>query len=118
AQGITWMIASGDWGAATCDISAPTPQAAKGPTVSFPADLPEVTAVGGTEFDEGTGTYWSLTDTANGASALSWIPEMAWNDSAERNGLAATGGGPSALFAKPFWQNGPGIPGDNARDVP
>jgi len=118
AQGITWMVASGDWGAATCDISSPTPQAAKGPTVSSPADLPEVTAVGGTEFDEGTGTYWSQTNTANGASALSWIPEMAWNDSVERNGLAATGGGPSALFTKPFWQAGPGVPGDNARDLP
>jgi uncharacterized protein (TIGR03437 family) len=118
AQGITWMVASGDWGAATCDISSPTPQAAKGPTVSFPADLPEVTAVGGTEFDEGAETYWSQTNTANGASALSWIPEMAWNDSVERNGLAATGGGPSALFTKPFWQTGPGVPDDNARDLP
>jgi uncharacterized protein (TIGR03437 family) len=118
AQGITWMAASGDWGAATCDYTSPTPQAAKGLTVSFPADIPEVTAVGGTEFDEGSGNYWSPTNTANGASALSWIPEIAWNDSVERNALAATGGGASVLFAKPFWQTGPGVPNDNARDLP
>jgi len=118
AQGITWMIASGDWGAATCDYTSPTPQAAKGLTVSFPASIPEVTAVGGTEFDEGSGTYWSSTNTANGGSALSYIPETAWNDSVERNGLAATGGGASAFFAKPFWQTGPGVPNDNARDLP
>jgi len=118
AQGITWMISSGDWGAATCDYTSPTPQAAKGLTVSFPASVPEVTAVGGTEFDEGSGSYWSSTNTANGASALSWIPEMAWNDSLERSGLAATGGGASAFYTKPFWQSGPGVPNDNARDLP
>ena len=118
AQGITWMVASGDWGAATCDYTSPTPQAAKGLTVSFPADIPEVTAVGGTEFNEGGGTYWSSTNTANGGSALSYIPEVAWNDSVERNGLAATGGGASAFYTKPFWQTGPGVPNDNARNIP
>lgn len=118
AEGITFMVASGDWGAATCDYTSSAPQASKGLTVSFPADIPEVTAVGGTEFDEGSGTYWSSTNGANGGSALSYIPEMAWNDSVERNGLAATGGGASAFYAKPFWQTGPGVPNDNARDLP
>jgi uncharacterized protein (TIGR03437 family) len=117
-QGITWMVASGDWGATTCDVTAPTPQAAKGLTVDFPADIPEVTAVGGTAFNEGTGTYWSKKNGANGGSALSWIPEIAWNDSLERSELAATGGGASVLFAKPYWQAGPGVPKDGARDVP
>jgi len=118
AQGITWMVASGDWGAATCDITVETPQAAKGPSVSFPASFPEVTAVGGTEFSEGTGDYWSASNSANGASALSWIPEIAWNDSAERNALAASGGGASAVYPKPVWQTGPGVPTDSARDLP
>ena len=117
-QGITWMVASGDSGAATCDYSAPTPQAAKGLTVQFPADIPEVTAVGGTEFNEGTATYWSTKNGAGGGSALSWIPEIAWNDSLERGDLAATGGGASVLFAKPYWQAGPGVPKDGARDLP
>jgi len=118
AQGITWMVASGDAGATTCDVFAETPQAAKGPSVSFPSSFPEVTSVGGTEFNEGGGDYWSGSNSANSASALSWIPEMVWNDSAERNQLAAGGGGASALFPKPVWQTGPGVPDDNARDLP
>ena len=118
AQGITWMVASGDWGAATCDNTSPTPQAAKGLTVSFPATMPEVTAIGGTEFNEGSGAYWSSTNSATGGSALSYIPEMAWNDTVERNGLAATGGGASVFYAKPIWQTGTGVPNDNARDLP
>jgi uncharacterized protein (TIGR03437 family) len=118
AQGITWTISSGDSGAATCDRSSPTPQATKGDTVSAPASFPEVTAVGGTEFNEGTGRYWSAANNVNGGSALSYIPERAWNDSALQNALIGGGGGPSAYFAKPVWQTGPGVPNDGARDLP
>jgi uncharacterized protein (TIGR03437 family) len=119
AQGITWLTASGDWGAATCDITAPTLQASKGPSPSFPSTIPEITSVGGTGFDDGnTGKFWAALNDPNGASALSYIPERAWNDSAVRNDLAAGGGGPSLLFAKPAWQTGPGVPDDNARDTP
>jgi uncharacterized protein (TIGR03437 family) len=120
AQGITWLISSGDGGAATCDYQfGVTPQATKGPTVSFPASLPEVTAVGGTEFNETGGvTYWSPSNSASGSSALSYIPEKAWNNSLIRNSLLAAGGGPSAIFSKPYWQTGPGVPDDHARDTP
>ena len=118
AQGITWLAASGDVGAAQCDIGSPTQQASKGPTVSVPASYPEVTAVGGTTLSEGTGTYWSPSNGISGGSALSYIPEVAWNDAAEDGALVAAGGGASAAFAKPGWQTGPGVPADNARDVP
>jgi uncharacterized protein (TIGR03437 family) len=120
AQGITWLAASGDWGAATCDIvSSPTPQASKGPNASFPAGIPEITAVGGTEFDDGGGTsYWAANNTANGSSAVSYVPERTWNTALLRNDLSAGGGGPSVAFSKPNWQTGPGVPTDNARDVP
>ncbi len=118
AQGITIMASAGDSGAANCDDGNPTPQASTGPTVSWPADFPEVTAVGGTEFNDGSGTYWSTRNNTNGGSALSYIPEVVWNDSAAQNQLAAGGGGPSAMFAKPWWQTGPGVPNDNARDLP
>jgi uncharacterized protein (TIGR03437 family) len=119
AQGITFMAASGDWGAATCDrFTALTPQAAKGTTLSYPANVPEVTAVGGTQFDEGTGSYWAAANDANGASALSYIPETVWNEALLLDSLVATGGGPSAFFSKPYWQTGPGVPAENARHVP
>jgi hypothetical protein len=119
AQGITLLAASGDAGAATCERFGPTPQATKGPTVSWPASVPEMTAVGGTALNDASGgPYWAVLNDGNLGSALGYIPEIAWNDSAARNGLDATGGGPSALFAKPYWQTGPGVPNDGARDVP
>jgi hypothetical protein len=114
--GITWMAASGDSGAAGCDVDVQS--ATLGLAVSLPASVPEVTAVGGTEFNEGSGTYWSTTNNANWSSALSYIPEKAWNDTAAGDGLAATGGGASIVFSKPGWQIGTGVPNDGARDVP
>jgi hypothetical protein len=116
AQGITWMNASGDSGAAGCDWGVQV--ATHGPSVTFPADIPEVTAVGGTEFNEGSSAVWSVQNGANYGSALSYIPEKAWNDTAKAGGIAASGGGASTLFAKPWWQAGPGVPADQARDVP
>uniref|UniRef100_Q01UW2 Peptidase S8 and S53, subtilisin, kexin, sedolisin n=1 Tax=Solibacter usitatus (strain Ellin6076) TaxID=234267 RepID=Q01UW2_SOLUE len=118
AQGITFLVASGDHGAAECDRYTQTPQASKGFNASFPATLPEVTAVGGTTFNEGSGRYWASGNDANGASALSYIPEVAWNDTASIGDVEATGGGASILFGKPYWQVGSGVPNDKARDIP
>jgi uncharacterized protein (TIGR03437 family) len=109
AQGITWMVSSGDSGAATCDYTSANGQASKGLTVSYPTSIPEVTSVGGTEFDDASGTWWAPTNNANRASALSYIPEKVWSYG---------GGGASALFTKPAWQTGPGVPADGRRDVP
>ena len=117
AQGITILNASGDSGAAGCDPQGDQPFAAGGRMVDFPAVLPEITAVGGTQFVEGTGNYWSTTNSATFGSALSYIPEAAWNES-NASGLGSTGGGASVLYSKPSWQNGPGVPNDGARDVP
>jgi len=113
AQGITWFSASGDSGAADCgDTQNP------GLAVDAPGSIPEVTAVGGTEFAEGSGQFWNATNTAAFASALSYIPEIVWNDSAADGSPSSSGGGASAFFGKPSWQTGPGVPADNARDVP
>jgi subtilase family serine protease len=65
AQGITFRAASGDSGAATRDGAFSEPVATNGLGVSFPASIPEVTAVGGSEFNEGSGAYWSSTNTPN-----------------------------------------------------
>ncbi len=113
AQGMTWISAAGDDGGADCDDTQNP-----GLSVDVPASIPEVTGLGGTEFQEGSGTFWKTTNDANKASALSYIPEMVWNDSASDGQPAAGGGGVSVLFSKPSWQTGPGVPGDNGRHVP
>jgi hypothetical protein len=134
-QGQTVFLAAGDTGAADCDDSSTETitSATQGLAVDYPGSSAYVTDVGGSEFmgdgtaaapETGAGTYWS----ANGsndviASAKSYIPEMAWNDTtysiANGGGLSAGGGGVSALFSKPSWQTGvPNIPADGKRDVP
>lgn len=112
-QGITWLASSGDSGAGACDPGATI--ASHGLSVMFPASLPEVTGVGGTEFDEGNGTYWG---NSSNPFALSYIPEVAWNDSNTAGHLAASGGGASIDFPRPSWQTGPGVPSIHFRMVP
>jgi subtilase family serine protease len=113
AQGITFVAASGDSGVAACEKQQRDVMGVSGVWVNVPASLPEVTGVGGTEFSEGNGAYWNSMN-----SALSYIPETAWNDTWSGRGLAATGGGASIFFTKPSWQSGPGVPDYNARWVP
>ena len=86
--------------------------------MDFPASIPEVTAVGGTEFNEGNGTYWSSSNGSTQASALSYIPEKAWNDTSAGGGIWSGGGGVSIYYPTPVWQTGPGFPNDGHRDVP
>ncbi len=119
AMGITWVASSGDSGAAGCDYAVAT--ASHGLAVSAPASVPEVTAVGGTAFDEGGAGYWGGNG-LYGGSALSYIPERAWNDTdvslALGGTIGASGGGVSSIFKKPAWQTGPGVPNDAMRDLP
>ncbi len=117
AQGITIVAASGDTGAADCDEKEAS-SAGLGLAVDFPASSPYVIGAGGTEFNENGVKFWRPNDIANGDSALSYIPELAWNDTYLDGGLSASGGGASILFSKPYWQQGPGVPSDGVRDVP
>ena len=121
-QGATWLAASGDSGAAGCDPHQKVQIASDGLGVLLPSSLPEVTGVGGSEFNDSSGTYWSATNGSGMGSALGYIPEVAWNDTALDTslggGLAATGGGASNYFPKPVWQTGSGVPGANHRYVP
>jgi PKD repeat protein len=118
AQGITVLVAAGDSGAAGC--SAGSASSGSGQAVSGLASTPNNVCVGGTMFNEGSGSYWSAANGAGLASALGYIPEKAWNESASvgGSGLWATGGGASILYAKPTWQAAPGVPADGHRDVP
>jgi subtilase family serine protease len=125
AQGITYILSSGDSGAEGCDNFRTV---AQGPiSVSDLASNPFVVAVGGTQFNENghDSTFWKTTDTGDGGTAKSYIPENVWNESclsAQCGGNANTlagGGGASILFSKPSWQTGvSGIPNDGARDLP
>jgi len=117
AQGMTWFAASGDTGAADCESMGDT-VAQNGLAVDAPGSIPEVTSMGGTEFSEASGNYWNTTNSANSASALSYIPEVVWNDTATFNELAAGGGGASIFFPRPAWQAASGLPTDNYRRVP
>jgi subtilase family serine protease len=114
AQGITIVAASGDSGAADCDYNVRT--ATRGLAVDIPASLPNVTGLGGSQFRDGENS-WSPTNNAMSGSALSYISETTWNDNGS-NVLSAGGGGRSIYFAKPEWQAAPGVPNDQARDVP
>jgi subtilase family serine protease len=124
-QGQTMLVSSGDAGAATCDQGSS--QATQGLSVNAEASPPEVTAVGGTEFDadvNNQSTYWNTTNGTNLGSAKSYIPELAWNDTASGTGLgtgqqlASTGGGVSIFYPKPTWQTGPGTYDSKNRSVP
>ena len=124
SQGQTVVASSGDSGATGCDVPDPQPPAiaTQGLAVDYPASSQYVTAVGGTEFnDDGSSSYWSSSTGSNGGSALSYIPEWAWdetNTDENNNTLLGSGGGASSLTLKPSWQTGLGVPPDGSRDVP
>ena len=114
AEGVTWFNAAGDSGGADCDD-----RQHPGLAVDTPASVPQIVAVGGTEFAEGSGTFWSATSNpTTGASALSYIPETTWNDSIADGSPSAGGGGVSVQFAQPSWQAGPGTFLSGGRNVP
>ncbi|MGH9447784.1 MAG: S53 family peptidase, partial [Terriglobia bacterium] len=114
AQGMTIVAASGDQGVADCDESenpnVPATIATQGYAVDAPASVPYVTGVGGTEFNEGSQNYWSSTNNSSDGSALSYIPETAWNDTSAANGLSASGGGPSIFLRSQAGRQAPACP--------
>lgn len=126
AQGQTIISAAGDSGAADCDYptssTSSVASARHGFAVDYPPSSPNVTAIGGSTFSEGLGSFWNTTNNSNNGSATGYIPEIAWNDTANDiaagGSLSASGGGASTLFSKPSWQTGVGVPADGARDLP
>jgi subtilase family serine protease len=107
-QGQSVFIASGDWGAAGLQYDSSNGTCVTG-TMRNPSEMaasPHVTAVGGTTFSP----QYNL---GNDISMVGMAPggiESGWD---------ASGGGVSEIFlTKPTWQTGPGVPADNARDIP
>jgi len=125
AQGITYMVSTGDSGSAGCDVAGAS--SATGPvSPNIIATTPYTVAVGGTQFNEGSSSaFWGSANSNTMSSALSYIPEDVWNNNCHgtlcnaTGAVLATGGGRSKYFAKPSWQTGvPGIPNDGKRDIP
>jgi pseudomonalisin len=119
AEGITVFVSSGDSGAADCDLASSS-KATHGRAVNGLCSTPYNICVGGSEFNDTAhpSLYWSSKNAAGTqASALSYIPEVTWNESAG-GGLWASAGGVSGIYSKPSWQSGTGVPADGKRDVP
>jgi len=108
SEGISALVSSGDSGAAGCDGGSSTKGSIA--AVNGLCSSPYSTCVGGTEFNEGSAAaqYWAATNSSSDGSALSYIPEKVWNESASNggSGLWASGGGASAVYAQPSWQKG------------
>ena len=92
AAGVSIFVSAGDEGAASSDAGATS--ASHGITVSAFASTPYNVAVGGTDFadtyEHTNSTYWSSTNGTYFNSALSYIPEIPWNDSCGSQLIATT----------------------------
>jgi subtilase family serine protease len=108
SEGISSFVSSGDAGAAGCYGGSSSSASSAG--VNGLCSSPYSTCVGGTEFNEGSSStaYWSAINGAGSGSALNYIPEEVWNESATKggSGLWASGGGTSLYFGQPAWQRG------------
>ena len=138
AEGISIFVAGGDNGSAGCDNDNVESVSTLGLAVNGLAANPYVTAVGGTDFsDEVTGdtnTYFAKHNRPGLETALSYVPEIVWNDScaspvllgyktahgdttatsplaycnstdgANYLYIVGGGGGRSAVYPKPYWQ--------------
>jgi subtilase family serine protease len=83
SEGVSVFVASGDSAAASCDDG--NTAATHGITVSAFTSTPYNVSVGGTDFGDffanDISTYWASTNSKTYGSALSYIPEIPWNDS-------------------------------------
>ncbi len=123
AEGITYVVSSGDNGSDGCDDPNSTYQATQAVSVNMLASPPSVVSVGGNQLDDTNagGPFWD----SNSGNALSYIPEDVWNENCDENNcfnqftIWAGSGGQSIYFSKPSWQSGvTGIPNDTVRHVP
>jgi subtilase family serine protease len=146
-EGVSVFVAAGDNGAAGCDDFDTATYAVGGIAANGLASTPYDVATGGTDFldtsENDNAKYWTTSNSADGKSAKSYIPETPWNDSCagsvlyeylgytnpitfcnNPNGTApldiiAGSGAPSFVYPKPYWQQGTyGMPNDGARDLP
>jgi subtilase family serine protease len=108
AEGVSVFVAAGDSGAAGCDN--PAAGATHGIAANAFASTPYNVAVGGTDFSDfysgTTSTYWKPTNTPNFGSAISYVPEIPWNDTCA-SVLLATYWGPELPYGPNGFCNDP-----------
>ena len=138
AEGLSIFVSAGDGGADTCDNFDTATASTSGLSVNGLATNPYVTAVGGTDFYDtalGQGsTYFANHNRPVLETALSYVPEIVWNENCtspvlltylRKQGLTTAtdpvafcnskegagflnivggGGGRSTVYAKPDWQ--------------
>src|SRR4029077_2538950 len=89
--GVSIFVSSGD--AAAVNNDRFQPWATHGININGFATTPYNVAVGGTDFSDqyynSVSQYWSATNGPTWGSALSYIPEMTWNDSCGSTVMAA-----------------------------
>jgi subtilase family serine protease len=145
AEGLSIFVSSGDSAAAAGEEDG-----TDGLGVNGLATTPYNTSVGGTDFQDRAlkeaSLYWAKSNSVTGESALSYIPEIPWDNSCsssviatylgfddaiascnssksfagppyEQPNIGGTGG-QSVIYAKPTWQSAPGVPNDGVRDQP
>ncbi len=99
AESVSVFVSSGDAGAASSDDGTNSPTATHGIAVSGFASTQYNVAVGGTDFGDTyagvNSTYWSGSNGAAYGSALSYVPEIPWNDSCASGLIASYLGYPS-----------------------
>ena len=120
AQGVTCFAASGDGGSnENGHGSGYDPSGALAP--EYPASDPYVTGVGGTDVNL---LYNSTGTTITGVqSEFAWTPETGVVSNGQLVpsvpiNSSCSGGGISAVIARPSWQQGPGVPAGAMRCVP
>jgi len=115
AEGISVFVSSGDSGAAGCETAFQPPLGSQILSTNAFCSSSYATCVGGTEFADfaNPSQYWSPNfNPINLGSALSYIPEGAWNEPTNSLGsqAASSGGGVSTYIPTPPWQTGAGVP--------
>jgi pseudomonalisin len=148
SEGISVFISTGDDLGADCDNPG-SPAAVHGLGVNGLASNPYDTATGGTDFGDTSlgenAQYWSASNSPTKGSALSYIPEIPWNNSCagsvlysfygapdaisfcnssagskDSQDIVGASGGKSLYYAKPEWQSTSvlGVANDKSRDLP
>ncbi len=114
-QGQSIFVASGDVGAAALVVASGACMPGDTRGVNELGADPNVSEIGGTmftpDYDASGNNVGKVAESAWNATYLNPTPPPATEQ-------LATGGGQSAVYPKPAYQTGPGVPDDGVRDVP